>query len=362
MWKAIPAAALLAAAQPAAQTKSLIYPYSFAHTEGIGGTSIPFGLSAPVRLQTVYQPWAVDQVPRTIVELALRPDWSAQTGRDTIPAKAWVHLAIYMGHARLPYDRVQPDFGLNRGADLIAVFKEKAVALPAQGKLAAGPRPFAVRFKLDRPFVHVQTKGPLLIEYVVTRQPAGDYRLDSTLVCRSSAADFGKLGLACVVSGTGKPLQLGNGPSFMVGGKMDWRLSGAPPEAVCVFVLGSHEPPGKALGLPTPAHLGPYGAPGCYLNTDWLVVTGRIASKLGTAGFTFPIPKGRDFWHRWFYCQAVAADVKANRLGFVTSLGRKVRSCGPIRTARVFAVGDVTKQKTGVVQIGAAPIIELVWR
>ncbi len=344
-----------------AQGGSLVYPKEFRGQEGIGGTSIPFGLSGPVRLQTLYQSWVVDQVPRTITSLAIRPDWSPVKGQDVIRGKQWVHLQIYMSHSRKTFDTVSSDFGLNRGKDAVMVFKEKAVALPTQGRLTQGPRPFGLVFKLDTPFVHVQTKGPLLIEYVITRQPAGDYRLDTTLTCRSVAADFGRRGPRCVLSSSKKPLLLGNGPSFMVGQRMDWRLSGAEAEAVCVFTLGSHEPPGKALGLPTPLDLGKWGGTDCYINTDWLFVTGRVASAAGTAGFTFPIPKGREFWRRWFYCQALTVDVKANKLGFVTSLGRKVRSCGPIRTARIFRIGDL-KARTGTVQVGAAPVVSLTWK
>ncbi len=341
--------------------KTLVLPEGFAGVEGRAGTSLPFGLSLPIRMQAIYQPWVIENKVKTITEIDIRADWSNQKGADTIKAKAYVHLQLFLSHSPRSFDNLSRTFSKNRGDDDTAVIKDKRLALPAQPKLPKGPRPFNIILKLDKPFVYLQTKGPLLIEMSIKAQPKGSYRLDSPLFPTSPAQDFGKVGSACNVSTTGKPLVLTNGPSFQAGGSVAWKVEGAPPEVPAMIAMGTHEPPGLAFGKVTPFHLGPFGAKGCYVNTNWVIAKAFKTTKQGTGGWVFPLPKRQDLWNQWIFAQAITSDLSANPMGLVLSKGRKVQILGPIRTARVFAINDL-KAKTGTLQNGSAPIIALRYR
>lgn len=341
--------------------KTLILPEGFEKVEGRAGTSLPFGLSLPIRMQAIYQPWVIENKPKSITEIAIRADWSDQKGADTISAKAYVHLQLFLSHSPRSFDNLSEIFAKNRGDDDTVVIADKRLALPSQPKLPKGPRPFNIVLKLDKPFVYLQTKGPLLLEISIKAQPKGAYRLDSPLFPTSPAQDFGSVGPACKVSTTGKPLVLTNSPSFQAGGSIAWKLVGAPPEVPAMIAMGTHEPPGLAFGKVTPFHLGPFGAKGCYVNTNWVLARAFKTSKQGTGGWVFPLPKRQDLWNQWIFAQAVSADLSANPMGLVLSKGRKVQILGPIRTARVFAINDL-KAKKGTLQNGTAPIIALRYR
>ncbi len=341
--------------------KTLILPEGFEKVEGRAGTSIPFGLSLPIRMQAIYQPWVIENKAKTIMEIDIRADWSDQKGADTIPAKAYIHLQLFLSHSPRSFDNLSRTFSENRGVDDTNVIADKRLALPAQPKLPKGPRPFNIVLKLDKPFVYLQTKGPLLVEMSIKAQPKGAYRLDSPLFPTSPSQDFGSVGPACAVSTTGKPLGLTNGPSFQVGGSVAWKLEGAPPEVPAMIAMGTHEPPGLAFGKVTPFHLGPFGAKGCYVNTNWVLAKAFKTTKQGTGGWVFPLPKRQDLWNQWIFAQAITSDLSANPMGLVLSKGRKVQILGPIRTSRVFALNDL-KAKKGTLQNGSAPIIALRYR
>ncbi len=341
--------------------RTLVLPEGFEKVEGRAGTGLPFGLSLPIRMQAIYQPWVIENTAKTITQIDIRADWSDQKGADTIKAKAFVHLQLFLSHSPRSFDNLSKTFAKNRGDDDTVVIADKRLALPAQPKLAKGPRPFNITLKLDKPFVYLQTKGPLLVEISIKAQPKGDYRLDSPLFPTSPAGDFGKAGPACTISSTGKPLVLTNGPSFQSGGSVAWKISGAPPEVPAMIAMGTHEPPGLAFGKTTPFHLGPFGAKDCYVNTNWVLAKAFKTTKQGSGGWVFPLPKRQDLWNQWIFAQAVTSDLRANPMGLVLSKGRKVQILGPIRTARVFAINDL-KAKTGILQKGSAPIIALRYR
>ncbi|MFQ5506001.1 MAG: hypothetical protein ACE5F1_14570 [Planctomycetota bacterium] len=335
------------------QNKAVYYPGSFEKREGLSSSSFPFGFKGAVRLQAIYQPRVPGFVPWTINQIGLRADWSSKQGMDRYGAKAFITLGIFLDQLSLPYDGLSARFADNQSASRTHALSVK-LALPAQPPLSAGPRPFNIVLKLAKPFLVKPGDGNLLIDFLITDQPAGAYRLDSPFACSSLAADFGRIGPRC--TSKSKFLALTNSPSVKAGGAVTWSLSGAPAGAPCVFALGS-DPGGRFLGLQLPWSLGPFGAPDCYVNIDFIVLLGKVASSTGTAAVNLPIPPEQKFVHQWLHCQALTADISANLLGLVFSKGRKVEVCGPATVARVFALG--ANHTTGIVQVGEAPIVEL---
>ncbi|MEZ5988840.1 MAG: hypothetical protein R3F30_06900 [Planctomycetota bacterium] len=361
--RALLALSALAALLPA-QTSSVLPP-SFAQTEGLGGTSYPFGVGKEVREQLLYETLDPKAAVRGVTEIAMRPDWRGST--YTQGAKAWCHVWVYASHSARGFATMSTTFTANQGPDMAAVIEDRKVALPAQTASATGPLPFNIRLKLDRPFLYRPAIGNLLLEVIVGSQPAGDYRLDSTLHCESRSLDFGARDAACAwPDRTQSPAvprypKLDTNLSLKAGGYVDWLLSEAPPSVPALVIMGQDPRYANWGGLKVPVALGAFGAPGCYLNTDLFFATTIPVDAKGSGVGRLPIPLGYALIQEWLHAQAVVFDWAANKMGLVFTLGRKAEVCGPVFATRLVSVGDL-EAKTGSLLAGEAPVLELVSR
>lgn len=345
--------------------KTEVLPASMATTEGLGGTPYPFGIGKACRFQTLYESVNERGPTQIVTELRMRGDWVNPTYSQK--AKGYANMGISMSHSDRGFATVSSTFSWNRGLDETGVFTIKKVLFPAQASSKTGPRPFNIKFKLDRPFIHRPAAGNLLVEYYILEQPAGDYRLDSGLHCLSPSASFGKRDSSCywtrkTSTGTEQAyLRLKSNVSIKLGSHIDWTLEDAPPNTPALFMIGNDPKYARWGALPVPIPLNAFGAPGCYLNTDILLVTTALSNSSGTAVASIKIPDNYAFLHQYLHSQALAPQYAANRMGLVFSLGHKAEICGPVTDTRIMAIGDL-KAETGSILYGDAPVLQLVYQ
>lgn len=347
-----------------AQTKT-VFPAALATVEGESSTALPFGYSGPTRMQLVYHVAPPNGARSAFLkEFAFRAD-----GRKNVafPAKQYLECFVSISLTPNRYTGMSKEFAKNRYSPSLGVYSGK-LALPAQPKLTSTqPRPFDLRFKLPKPWLHRNfDHGYLMIEIGIVNQPRGDWDVDSPFNCASVGQDVGKIGPQCRFSDTSlkDPRQpvLTNEPNVEVGGSATFTATNLPATAPTLFVFGIRET-GPFAGGMLPRHMGdkvfPFPATDCYANTDWLGL--RFApAKNGRATASMPIPFD-DVWRQvWFYCQTLTLDLAANPMGVVWSKARKVKPCGPVQCARVFSLGSY-QVATGIVQTGAAPVLELTY-
>lgn len=361
----LPVLHLHGAIQAQGALKTEVYPTSMTTREGLGGTPFPFGLGKPCRMQTLYETVEERGPTRIVREIRLRPDWVNPT--YTQKAKAWANMGISMSHSSRGFATISSTFSRNRGLDETGVFKVQKVALPGQVTSKVGPKPFNIVFKLDHPFIHRPAAGNLLVEYYILSQPSGNYRLDSSLHCMSVSADFGKRDSSChwnrkTSTGTEKVwLRLKSNLSLKLGNTVTWTLEDAPPKTPTVFFLGNDPKVARWGVLPVPIDLHPFGATGCYLNTDILLANVGLSDSKGVAVASFTIPTNYAWINQFLHVQAFVPRFSANKMGLVFSLGHKAQICGPITATRLLAIGDLKSQK-GSVLYGDAPVLELVYQ
>jgi hypothetical protein len=335
----------LLAATAAAQS-TLVLPVSHRAAEGASFTGFPFGRSAPMRVQTVY----AERLPPGLVTfsaLALRGDQG--TAAAAKPADVEIALSHYTGSLA----GLATTFAANRGQDHATYFSARTVTLPALAS-GAGPRPFDVRFQLDRPFVFDPGAGALLVELVVSDQAPGGYAVDACWLCTSAQASFG--GPACGAGG-GKTLKADSATTQVTWGRpLVLRVFDGAPANVSLLFLGTREG-GSWLGFTLPFDLSGAGAAGCWLSTDPMVVLAATADSAGSATFTFPVPAEPLLLGAWFRFQGSSWAPTANPLGLVFSSGHKVQVCGWEHVARLYQT-NVTAPD-GQKDLGLAPVLEL---
>lgn len=340
------AGAVLCVAPSAAQT--LVVPGSHAGREGSGATNLPFGRPTPVRVQAAYD-GGLFPAARRITALAWRPDGAAK------PAAKRVEVEIRLSTMPSPLTWIRDEFRRNRGADETVALGRRWVVLPSS-KSTARPRPFEVALALDRAFAYDPRKGPLLVEVVVHRQPAGAYPLDATWICDSPRAAYGPPGC-----GPAGKVLLADCPTRQVlwGKGVTLRLRNAPAKRGTMLFLGSIEK-GTWKGIPIPIELSAYGAPGCWLAVDVLMAESRVADAGGQALYGFNVPSIPTLKGQWLRYQGAALAPAANALGVISSQARKVQVCGYEAVARVFAT-DTTATK-GARELGVAPVLRITGR
>jgi hypothetical protein len=79
-------------------------------------------------------------------------------------------------------------------------------------------------------------------------------------------------------------------------------------------------------GVPLPFDLTAHGAPGCFLYTDWLLLSAhvtdwRLPSLVGEAHLELPLPLDPSLLGATLFSQWLFIDPAANRLGLETSQG-----------------------------------------
>ena len=345
-----------------AQTK-VVFPGNFKSVEGAASTAIPFGLSNQVRLQAVYHsPPPKGQRSAMLREIAIRPDGNAGSG---YARKQWISLFAYVGLCPHEYDRVSKNFDENRATALTQIFggAQQKLSLPAMPPLkVAQPRPFAIRFKLPKPWIHRHyDDGYLLLELVIMLQPKGTYLLDTPFICSSKGTPFGKSTAACAFANKAKP-KLAKSGSFKLGGQAVWTLSNTPPKSIALFVFGLSKT-GPFWDGKLPYDMTKWGAPGCFALIDWFQLYPVATNDRGTASVSLPIPQNRLFFGWTYRCQTLTLAPAANLLGVVWGDGLEASVCGPVQCSQIvaFAKTGIDKVKTGTVQIGTAPIIELTY-
>lgn len=345
--------------------KTEVFPASMEKTEGLGGTPHPFGLSRPVRYQTLYESVKERGPTRIVRQIRFRGDWVSPTYSQSL--KQYADMGISISHSNRGFSTVSSTFALNRGLDETAVFKIQKKSFLKQDASKTGPRPFNLVFPLDRPFIHRPTAGNLLIEFYILSQPSGDYRLDSGLHCLSPSSSFGKMDSTChwtrkTSTGTEKAyLRLSSNLSIKLGNRVDWKLEDAPPNTPALFFIGSDPRYARWGAFKVPIPLVSFGAPGCYLNTDILLSTVAVSNSSGTAVATFSIPGNYAYLNEHLHMQALAPEFSANKMGLLFSLGHKSQICGPVTATRIMSIGDLKAEK-GSILYGDAPVLQLVYQ
>ena len=127
------------------------------------------------------------------------------------------------------------------------------------------------------------------------------------------------------------------------------------PTAPALLILGSKT--GGSWGkLQLPFPMAALGAPGCYLNTDMLIILAAASSRSGQILVATNVPLNADFNGQWLLFQAVALDFQANLLGLTFSQGSKTKICGPDPVGRVFANGLTAT--FGTLEYGLVPVTQ----
>lgn len=353
--------------------------------EGGSGTSIPFGLSQPVRIQFVYDseelPWTG---PRVITRVSMRAD-NADPNVTTFAPKGFVFVSMLLSTTSRKAEATTATFEENYGSDAMLVLDNVPMMLPAQPALP-GARPANIDFVLPTPWIFGMTPvrpnqpapSNLLIELRIHSQPVGAYRIDNVGSCSIPPVAFGSNGPLCVPAG-GPPLQLSGGNSLVAGASYTWTISNATPSAPTFLMIGV-ETTGSLFGVPTlplpvalfdaadPLRANPamtaiapgllYGAPDCWIDVLPIDTMFAMANAGGVATVTIGISANRDLVGESLFAQAIGFTQTANPLQYVTSLGQQSTVCGPIGVARIYTLGTVTST-TGQRSLGQGAVFEL---
>ena len=353
--------------------------------EGGSGTSIPFGLAQPVRIQFVYDseelPWTG---PRVISRLSLRAD-NVDPTVTTFAQKGFVFVSLLLSTTSRKAEATTTSFEENYGTDATLVLDNVPIMLPFQPALA-GVRPANIDFVLPTPWIYgmtpvrPNTPAPttLLVELRVHSQPVGAYRIDNVGSCAIPPVAFGSNGPLCIPAGAA-PLQLVGGNSLVAGAAYTWTISNATPSAATFLMIGV-ETTGSLFGvaaLPLPVPLfdvanplranpaitaiAPgliHGAPDCWIDLLPIDTMFALANAAGEATVTVSISANRELVGESLYAQAIGYTQTANPLQFVTSQGQQSTVCGPIGVARIYSLGSATAT-TGQRSLGQGAVIEL---
>lgn len=336
--------ALASASLTRAQT-SVVVPPSHAGVEGTASTNVPFGRSTEVRCQLAYD--AV-LVPRAgvIDAIALRLD-----GGQTAAGKQ-VEFSVRAATMATSLLALQATFAMNPGADDREVHARRIVALPAHGAPST-PSPFHLAVPFDVPFPYDPARGGLLFDIAVYGQAPGAYPLDATFVCESPTLRYGPAGCGP----TGRTLVADTATrQVMWGNPLTLQVRNALANQGAAIMLGSREQ-GSWAGINIPHDLAPYGASGCWLSIDPLLMTYGLVDATGTANFPFTLPTRPELIGSYVRFQGLALEPGYNALGVSTSQPGKVMVCGPERVGRVWAGTLAATQ--GAREIGTALPLQL---
>ncbi|MEZ5966244.1 MAG: hypothetical protein R3F56_20580 [Planctomycetota bacterium] len=353
----------LVAGLAAAHASAQVYlPRSMATQEGGASTALPFGIDQPLRMLSIYDhdevPWSA---PTLVSALDLRADNDVPNSTQ-FAAKQYIDMWVVMSTAGRTSATASTTFDDNHGLDRVVVYSGR-LALPAQPATAQAPRPCNIAIPFSQPFYFdlspirgPQPRNPgLAVEIVVNLQPTGDYRLDLPVQCNSTITSFGQRGPACQ-TGRGAPLTIAPNSSIQAGDRITYTVANMPSMAPFVVAIGSQPGVGMWGQLPLPFPLASFGAPDCFINTDWMMVSPALADQAGQGQVSYPLPSNRNLVGRTLHAQALCRDLAANPFLHVTSLGVSATVCGPLAVARVVYVGGARAQQ-GAVSYGAAFIM-----
>ncbi|MGE3171697.1 MAG: hypothetical protein AB7O97_03665 [Planctomycetota bacterium] len=378
------AIALLLAGPGAAQNDTV--PALLNGLEGGSGTSIPFGVNQPVRVQYIYDaedlPWSG---PRLVQRVSLRAD-NADPGTTAFAEKRFLFVTVLLSTTAVRAENCSPVYADNYGADAMVVIDNAAIVLPAQPAFAAGVRPANIDFVLPTPWFFGLTPvrpdapppGNLLVELRIHSQPDGVYRIDNVGSCAIPNVEFGQLGPQCVPAG-GAELLLEPARSMVAGAQFTWTVRQAPVNTGMFLFVGVTSG-GFLFGVPTlplplplfdqaqpglqnPALLQAVptltqSAPDCWINVPPLFTLFTTADATGTATASIALAADRSFVGASLFAQALAYSQTANPLQIVTSKGQQSTVCGPLGVARIYNFGSVTAT-SGQRSLGQGAVLEL---
>ncbi len=338
---------LLSGGESKAQSTSLVLPSVYQTQEGESYTTFPFGRSTAVRDQYYFE-------KKLFASSFKLTGISYRNEGGTSYRKKLVELAIYASTSKIANARsVKNYFHLNQGSSVVNVFTRKKIELPAS-TAKTGPKAFSVSLVFDKPFVYDPKLGGLLLDLVVYGQQPGRYDLDLGSKVTSRKASFGAPG--CKGSNGKSPVADTPTTALKPGGAFVFRVRDLLPSAFAAILVGSRE--GGSWGaLKLPFDLTAFGAAGCSLNTDiLLLLPGQAGStgELRVAGF---VPNQSSLVGQWLLFQGLGFDKKANALGLVLTKGAKTEIAGSVPVARLLATSATAL--IGTLQVGAIPVMEL---
>lgn len=350
-----------------------VVPQSLAGVEASSSTRIPFGLSSPVRMQSIYER---DTLPFSAVQsihgIRLRVDGD----NGAMNAKQFVTVDIWMSTSYVTAPGTSEFFAQNHGNDLMKVLSFERFALPALVDLDPTllPRGFDIEFDFDQSNGHPgfygltplregrEVPSSLVVEIRVLEQPAGIYWMDTPFACSSPSQTFRDPADACF-TGAGPLLSITSSDDIRAGGRVTYTVTDMPPD-VAFTVMVSPTDVGLVAGLPLPVHLGGVDpllglpADGCFVYVNPLISKTGVSADSGVGSVSFSVPTDLGLVGIELYAQAVAVDISANLLGLVTSNRVSAPICGPLPVARVVATGD-PGAASGTATLGAAMVMEI---
>lgn len=311
--------------------KGVVLPPAARTAPGNARTHVPFSYT-PTRFQQAFDRAEFAANP-TIGRLAFRRD--EQQGET--PSYD-VDLEIDLAYTTRAPKALSMRFSDNvEPGTAVKVFRRRTIRVHGARRL---PRPgeWDLRIPLDAPFVVRPPKGRhLLLDVRVHSHSMGNrpfatwwdafqgpsltriysdktpnaqsgVRDDLNLVVAFAPAAPGRLPPRLQADGVPHP-----GESFAV------VLRDAPPNAPTALAHGWSRTTWG--GAPLPLDLGPLGAPGCRLLTDWFLLIAAPADAVGQAAIRYAIPNDPNLTGVGFYQQFLVLDPAANALGLSVSNG-----------------------------------------
>ncbi|GEM_PF-900758 len=259
-----------------------------------------------------------------------------------------IELEVGMGLAAKPPSGMSSTFALNIKGSLQTVFRRKKIDLPMRRLAGVSPSRFDLRIPFDVPFNYVKGKGEsLLLDFKKAASSEGDrfgyFFSDAEMDPRSMtmSAVLGKSASSAsgiLAKGAGIVFGLlgsGNVPAKpwleatdlpRIGGVFPLQIGNLSPGSPIALFLGVSDR--KWFSVSLPWDLGGMGAKGCKILTDISILLLGASGSGGVAEIGVPLPRDSSWIGRPFFLQALALDLKANRLGLVFTNGLRAAAGG----------------------------------
>lgn len=311
--------------------QGLVLPRAARTGAGNARTHVPFSYT-PTRFQQAFDR-AEFAAGLTVRGLAFRRD--EQQGET--PSYD-VDLEIDFAYTSRAPGALSTKFAANIDPGTVEkVFRRRTIRVHGARRL---PRPgeWDLRIPLDAPFVARPPKGRhLLLDVRVHSHSMGNRPFaawwdalqgrgltriysDKTPQAAAGVRDDLNLVVAFMRGGPGRlPPRLQTDGAPQLGESFAVVLRDAPPHAPAGLAHGWSRTTWN--GAPLPLDLGPFGAPGCRLLTDWFLLIGAPADAVGQSAVRYTIPNDPNLTGVGFYQQFLVLDPAANGLGLAVSNG-----------------------------------------
>jgi hypothetical protein len=350
------------AATPAA-TQSFVVPAEVRAVEGDGLSALPFAYDQVRCTQYLGRSLLASALPvgKQIVELAYRRDGLALPAvtLEHATRPAWeIRLGNYLADPRNPSPRY---LGPGTDFDTLAAVFQRMVQFPSLPSGAA-PRPFSLRFKLDRPFVYLGAS--LAIDHFAfdRSQDPFDYYVDG--VRRpADRGTFQAYGTSCP-SADNRAYAIPSNPG---GDPLELLLLGARADALALAFIGASRSSWGSLRLPL--DLSALGLNGCSLlvSPDLMVPVRTFTT--GGATLRVSVPAEASLAGSKLYTQWSIADDRIHRAlpltfsnGVEITLGSSVGRVAGSEGALLYGVGTAARSDYGIVDAGFVLVTEIVYQ